>query len=136
MKKIILILALVAGWTTFAQNSEYNKNRQFGKEFESDTWFNIEGNETLFYKQNTVGFFHSSQEIKKVLTFYSLDFNKPIKDETLLPSFTTIDDYQTMSSYLLMNNATVFKIWYTETHIITWNCDNKVNQILIMQKQK
>ncbi len=136
MKKIFLVVILLFSIITFAQRSEYNKNVNFGKSKTMGIWFTYEGTETLMSEQSTVGYFKSYNEINKVLKFYSLDFDKPFKDETLLDSNATIDDYKEMSFDLLLKNAVINKIWIAEKETITWYCENNFNTIVIMPKEK
>lgn len=134
MKNIFLVVIMLFSIIAFAQQSEYNKNIILSKEQKNDIWFTYKGAETLASEQSAVGYFKSFREIKKILEFYSLDFNKPFKDDTLLESNTSIDDYKQMSFDLRLKNAIINKIWFAEKETISWYCEHNFNTIVIMIK--
>lgn len=132
MKNILLLLFALFSMSMFAQTSTYNKHTTFGNNW--GEWVTRSEGETFITEQNPVGYKRVVEELKKVLTWYDLDIDKTVIDESLIPSY--IDnafDYQNMSNSCLLEMGEVAKVYKNEQVCVIWLAKKGHNTVNIMK---
>ena len=133
MKKILLSAALLLCIASFGQISEYNKTTKFKQNF--GDWSKNKASEMFMTEQNPVGYKNSYDELKRVLDFYGLDITESFKNNSLLSSGTSIQDFTKMSNDIYLEIADVNMMWETKSgNRIFFICSKDSNGVLIKPK--
>jgi hypothetical protein len=133
MKKILLSAALLLCIASFGQISEYNKTTKFKQNF--GDWSKNNASEMFMTEQNPVGYKNSYDELKRVLDFYGLDITESFKNNSLLSSGTSIQDFTKMSNDIYLEIADVNMMWETKSgNRIFFICSKDSNGVLIKPK--
>ncbi|MBC5842458.1 hypothetical protein H8R23_13660 [Flavobacterium sp. F-380] len=125
MKTLITVFALFLMNSLFAQSTTYHSGDNLGKEKLAGTWF-IAGVKTdiLFFEPSAVTFAKVHRELKKALDFYSLKYDEPFKDETILSSLTnSLADFELMDLAIQGKKSEVSMMWKSDLVIIAWYCN-------------
>jgi hypothetical protein len=133
MKKILLSAAFLLCIASFGQISEYNKTTKFKQNF--GDWSKNNASEMFMTEQNPVGYKNTYDELKRVLDFYELDITESLKNNSLLSSGTSIQDFTKMSNDIYLEIADVNMMWETKSgNRIFFICSKNSNSVLIKPK--
>ena len=124
MKTLITIFALFLATITFAQSTAYHSGDKLGKKSITGQWF-ISGvkQDMLLMQTNTVAYAKLYRELKKALDFYGLNFDEPVKDESVISSLCkSVEDFETMNLTIQTNSSEIDMIWKSDIVIISWIC--------------
>jgi hypothetical protein len=124
MKTLITVFALFLVTITFAQSTAYHSGDKLGKKYTTGQWF-ISGikQDVLVMQPSTVAYAKVYRELKKALVFYGLNFDEPIKDESVISSLcNSVEDFETMDLTIQTNSSEIGMTWKSDLVIISWLC--------------
>ena len=133
MKNLFFVFFLIS-IVSYSQTSSYNKGLKKNTLI-MDEWFLKNGCENFVTNQNPVGYKKSYDELKNILSFFSLDIMEPEIDKSLIDkSVDNLNDFQNLSNSLLIEWSEINMVWRTkDKYQINWMCQKEVNLILIQK---
>lgn len=124
MKTFITIFAFFLFTITFAQSTAYHSDIKLGKKPITGQWYNSGVNEDmLIMNPSPVAYAKVYREVKKALDFYALEFDKPIKDESVISSLcTSVEDFEMMDLTIGSEKSEIKMVWKSDLVVIMWLC--------------
>lgn len=124
MKTFITISAIFFVTIIFAQSTAYHSDIKLGKKAIIGQWYNSGVNQDSYVLiPSTVAYAKVYREVKKALDFYALEFDKPIKDESVISSLcTSVEDFEMMDLTIGSEKSEIKMVWKSDLVVIMWLC--------------
>ena len=114
MKKLLLVLFFLCYSIGNSQTSTYNKGLKPTVKKDYNKWGMSNGFEYYLTEQTPVGYKKAYEELKKVLSFYSLEIVESEIDESLIDSSVSgLKDFTTLSNSMLLQMSEIKMVWRT-----------------------
>lgn len=124
MKTFITISAIFFVTIIFAQSTAYHSDIKLGKKTLTGQWYNSGVKQDMLIMQpSTVAYAKVYRELKKALDFYALEFDKPVKDESVISSLCkSVEDFEIMDLTIGAKSSEINMVWKSDLVVIIWIC--------------